>query len=57
MTRIELTDRIVSNHNRQVESIRPSVEGRLTRMVGLTLEAVGFEAYVGECCTIESTAQ
>ena len=23
-------------------------------MVGLTLEAVGFEAYVGECCTIES---
>ncbi|MDF1642798.1 MAG: flagellar protein export ATPase FliI [Pseudomonadales bacterium] len=54
MTRIELTDRIVSNHNRQVESIRPSVEGRLTRMVGLTLEAVGFEAYVGECCTIES---
>jgi flagellum-specific ATP synthase len=30
-----------------------SVEGRLTRMVGLTLEAVGCQAAVGERCLVE----
>ena len=29
-----------------------TVEGRLTRMVGLTLEAVGFQASVGSRCEI-----
>lgn len=30
----------------------PVVEGRLTRMVGLTLEAMGCQAAVGDCCDI-----
>ena len=33
-----------------------SIEGRLTRMVGLTLEAVGFQAPVGSRCEIQSAA-
>ncbi len=32
-----------------------SIEGRLTRMVGLTLEAVGFQAPVGSRCEIQGT--
>ena len=32
------------------------VKGRLTRMVGLTLEAVGFQAAIGSRCEIECTA-
>jgi flagellum-specific ATP synthase len=30
----------------------PSVEGRLTRMVGLTLEAVGVQAAIGDRCAV-----
>ena len=30
----------------------PIVEGRITRMIGLTLEAVGIQAAVGDCCRI-----
>lgn len=33
-----------------------SVQGRLTRMVGLTLEAVGFQAAIGSRCEIEGAA-
>lgn len=33
------------------------VEGRLTRMVGLTLEAVGFQAPVGSRCEVLGTGQ
>ncbi len=33
-----------------------SVEGRLTRMVGLTLEAVGFQAPVGSRCEVQSAS-
>ena len=53
MTRIELVDRIAGNHNPAAQALQPAVEGHLTRMVGLTLEAVGFHASVGECCGIE----
>ena len=35
-----------------ISSPEPIVEGRLTRMVGLTLEAVGCEAAVGTSCNI-----
>ena len=35
-----------------LSSPEPIVEGRLTRMVGLTLEAVGCEAAVGTSCNI-----
>ncbi|WP_027857836.1 flagellar protein export ATPase FliI [Marinobacterium jannaschii] len=31
---------------------RLRVEGRITRMIGLTLEAVGIQAAVGDCCQI-----
>ncbi len=31
------------------------VEGHLTRMVGLTMEAVGVQAAVGECCLIRDS--
>lgn len=30
----------------------PQVEGYITRMIGLTLEAVGIQAAVGDCCRI-----
>lgn len=33
-----------------------SIKGRLTRMVGLTLEAVGFQAAIGSRCEIEGAA-
>lgn len=32
----------------------PAVEGRLTRMVGLTLEAVGVQAAIGDRCEVRS---
>ncbi len=35
-----------------VQAPEPVVEGRLTRMVGLTLEAIGCEAAVGTSCDI-----
>ena len=31
----------------------PRVEGRITRMIGLTIEAVGIKCAVGACCFIE----
>ena len=34
-----------------------SIEGKLTRMVGLTLEAVGFSAPVGSRCEIQSVGK
>ena len=34
-----------------------SIEGKLTRMVGLTLEAVGFSAPVGSRCEIQSAGK
>ena len=38
---------------RQVESLRPApVEGSLTRMVGLALEAVGSRAAIGDTCDV-----
>jgi len=36
----------------QISSPEPVVEGRLIRMVGLTLEAIGCEAAVGTSCNI-----
>ena len=34
--------------------LRPVVEGKLTRMVGLTLEAVGCQAAIGDRCRVHS---
>ncbi len=43
---------MLRNKQRQVRAPEPVVEGRLTRMVGLTLEAIGCEAAVGTSCDI-----
>lgn len=36
---------------------RPKIEGRITRMIGLTIEAVGIKCAVGECCYIQLSAE
>jgi flagellum-specific ATP synthase len=36
--------------------LKPVVEGKLTRMVGLTLEAVGCQAAIGDRCRVASRA-
>jgi flagellum-specific ATP synthase len=42
----------LSQKQQQIEAPEPVVEGRLKRMVGLTLEAVGCQAAVGTSCDI-----
>ena len=42
----------LSQKQHQLHAPEPLVEGRLTRMVGLTLEAVGCQAAVGTSCDI-----
>lgn len=37
-----------------IEDIKPSISGRLVRVVGLTLEAVGLRVAIGDRCKIES---
>lgn len=45
----------LTNVTRRLEDSPPViVEGRLTRMVGLTLEAVGCQAAIGSRCLVES---
>ena len=44
--------RIAAYTRRAARPILPSVEGRLTRMVGLTLEAIGCPAAIGGRCLI-----
>lgn len=48
----EYQQRLDSDHFQDV-----LVEGRVTRMVGLTLEAVGFQAPVGSRCEVLGTGQ
>ncbi|HEY3845704.1 MAG TPA: hypothetical protein VGL95_01165, partial [Acetobacteraceae bacterium] len=41
---------------RQVERLPPApVQGSLTRMVGLALEAVGCQAAIGDSCDVTTT--
>jgi flagellum-specific ATP synthase len=35
------------------QSYRPKVAGKLLRMVGLTLEAIGINVRIGERCLVE----
>lgn len=42
----------LSGHREKLQMPEPVLEGRLTRMVGLTLEAVGCQAAVGSRCQI-----
>lgn len=48
-----LLERMKKYENVRLPIPRPQVEGRITRLVGLTLEAKGFRAPVGEYCRIE----
>ncbi|MEC9314621.1 MAG: flagellum-specific ATP synthase FliI, partial [Pseudomonadota bacterium] len=48
----EYKQRLDGDHSNDV-----LVEGRLTRMVGLTLEAVGFQAPVGSRCEVLGSGQ
>src|SRR5215207_9489108 len=44
---------LLERHTRRVEQLAlPPVEGVLTRMVGLTLEAAGCQAAVGDRCDV-----
>jgi flagellum-specific ATP synthase len=43
---------MLAQKQRHIQPPEPVVEGRLTRMVGLTLEAIGCEAAVGTSCDI-----
>lgn len=47
---------LAAGRERIAERMAPVVEGRLTRMVGLTLEAVGFQASIGTRCLIRNSA-
>ncbi len=49
----ELT-KFLNNLNTNVQPVLPMVAGRLTRVVGLTLEAVGCRAAVGSLCRVEA---
>ncbi|HID81264.1 MAG TPA: flagellar protein export ATPase FliI [Chromatiales bacterium] len=42
----------LSGHRKKLQMPEPVLEGRLTRMVGLTLEAVGCQAAIGSRCQI-----
>ena len=45
----------LNQHKHQLENVNPIVvEGRLTRMIGMTLEAVGCNVSIGERCQIET---
>jgi len=46
----------LARHVRQVERVAPPpVQGSLTRMVGLALEAVGCQAAIGDSCDVMTT--
>lgn len=45
---------LTQRRERIAEPLRPVVEGRITRMIGLTLEAEGIQARIGTRCLIES---
>lgn len=51
-TRERFATRIAAQNTRISRSPSPPVEGRLIRMVGLTLEAIGCQAAVGDRCDI-----
>jgi flagellum-specific ATP synthase len=47
-----LSERMSAYQSLAIHTIEPQVEGRLTRVVGLTMEAVGFHASIGCPCDI-----
>ncbi len=55
MTR--LVERLQQRSRRSLRSPQPEVEGRITRLVGLTLEAKGLRTAIGTYCRIEVSSQ
>ncbi|PIE24556.1 MAG: flagellum-specific ATP synthase FliI [Neptuniibacter caesariensis] len=47
-----LVQRLQKYQSLKIDAVTPHVEGRITRMIGLTIEAVGIKCAVGECCNI-----
>lgn len=47
-----LSHRLAAYQSLKLTPIEPTIEGRLTRVVGLTMEAVGFHAPIGCPCDI-----
>src|SRR5581483_8369904 len=45
-------ERLERRRRRVQQTPAPAVEGSLTRMIGLTLEAVGCQASIGDCCDV-----
>ena len=48
-------NRLTEYQRLAAEPVRLHVEGKLTRMVGLTLEAVGCQAAIGARCLVSTT--
>ncbi len=52
-----ILNRLKPYSNIRLEASSPRIEGKITRLIGLTLEAVGIKCAVGECCFIELSAE
>ncbi|MDP5034638.1 MAG: flagellar protein export ATPase FliI [Alishewanella sp.] len=50
---VSLLNRVKQQHQ-YIHQSRPMVSGRLVRVVGLTLEAVGCSAAIGQACLVDS---
>lgn len=48
-----LVDRFARFERLRYSPAYARIEGRITRMIGLTIEAVGLQVAIGECCLIE----
>ncbi|GGW63206.1 flagellar protein export ATPase FliI [Alishewanella tabrizica] len=46
--------RFVQQQQQYIQTSRPAVSGRLVRVVGLTLEATGCSAAIGQACLVDS---
>src|SRR6056300_1442826 len=52
-----LIERLTQDLNTPLGSPEIHVEGRVTRMIGLTLEAVGLRVALGEYCRVQISAR
>ncbi|HEY4213853.1 MAG TPA: flagellar protein export ATPase FliI [Steroidobacteraceae bacterium] len=46
------SERLARRRKRAQQTPPPPVEGSLNRMIGLTLEAIGCQASIGDCCDV-----
>ena len=56
MSRVDLSRTIKSLVNPALSEPKPRIEGRITRLIGLTIEAVGLQVAVGDNCLIVVSA-